>query len=117
MQDFLFSGSSITVDVQVHDSDQFVICYQGKTLCNGEREPCMSKIRQIINYLSDSMTTVEKSGSRSKKTVIFKIQNYGMTGQTDVICKNIDDFKSSLFMLRSSAKCNIEVRTPYHNFG
>ena len=116
MQIINYFESPISVDVQVHDSDLFVICYQGKTLCNGTKNSCMCKIRQII-YDLDKITTTEESGSRSKKTVIFKIQNYGTTGQTDVIYKNIYDFKSSLFMLRNSAKCDIEVITPFHNFG
>jgi len=115
MQNINFFESPISVDVQVHDSNQFVICYQGKTLCSGTKESCMSKIRQII-YDLDKITTTEESVSHSKKTVIFKIQNYGMSGQTDVICKNIDDFKSSLFMLRNSVKCDIEVKTPFHGF-
>lgn len=117
MQYIIFSGSSITVDVQVHDRGQFVISYQGKTLCNGDKESCKSKIRQIIYDLSDKIASTEKSGFSSKKTVIFNILNCGMTGQTDVIYNNILDFKRFLIMLRSSAKCDIEVRTPYHNFG
>ena len=110
--------SSITIDIQVYDDGMYAISYKGKTLLDKkDSESCKNKLQKIVNDLTNHIKFVKERGVCPARTVIFKIWNYGWQGHNDISFRNISEIKSHLCSLRSSAEFNIEVRTPYYNFG
>lgn len=115
--DDLLYNSSITIDIQVHDHGMFVISYKGKILLDkGDSVPCKNKLREIVEDLTNYIEDAKKLGASPGSTVIFKIWNYDYQYHSNISFLNICEIKSFTYSLRNSAKCNIEVRTSYHNF-
>lgn len=116
--DDLLYNSSITIDIQVHDHGMFAISYKGKNLLNkGDSVSCKNNLREIVDDLTNYIENAKKWGIHPGSTIIFKIWDHGCQGYSNISFLNIGEIKSFVCSLRNSAKCNIEVRTSYHNFG
>ena len=101
--DINFFESKINIDIKIYRGSNIVIAYKNKTLYEGLRRDCMSKIIQAVNDLS----------SLGEKEITFNILN-----MTVGDAAHEDDkifFKNKLNLLSNAVKCKIKVNDGLYN--
>lgn len=94
-----FFENRINIQINIHRGGHVEVTYKGRNLVSGPREACFNRIKSIVEELQNL----------GNKEVYFYIQNMAVGDSSfryDVIY-----FKEHLSVLKSQAKCYIEIKS------
>lgn len=96
--------SPVKMDIEIHKGSLITVSNGGRILCEGIRDYCMGKIRQMVYDLSDL----------GIKVIVFNIKKPNLDANP-----LFDDdkayFKDHLYLLGTSCKCRIDVMAGLYN--